>query len=62
VTELATLTDAVRGAAQACPSGGHVLLSPACASFDQFANFAARGEAYRAAVLDLPAPSASRAS
>ncbi|MCG9915084.1 MAG: UDP-N-acetylmuramoyl-L-alanine--D-glutamate ligase [Phenylobacterium sp.] len=33
-----------------------VLLSPACASFDQFADFEARGEAFRAAVLGLDAP------
>ncbi len=31
-----------------------VLLSPACASFDQFRNFEARGDAFREQVMALP--------
>jgi len=38
-----------------------VLLSPACASFDQFADFEARGEAFRAAVAALSVPAAKGA-
>jgi UDP-N-acetylmuramoylalanine--D-glutamate ligase len=31
-----------------------VLLSPACASFDQYRNFEVRGDAFRNLVLALP--------
>jgi UDP-N-acetylmuramoylalanine--D-glutamate ligase len=31
-----------------------VLLSPACASYDQFPSFAARGDAFKAIVGGLP--------
>jgi UDP-N-acetylmuramoylalanine--D-glutamate ligase len=38
-----------------------VLLSPATASFDQYADFEARGEAFRAAVQALSQPAAREA-
>ena len=48
-----TLAEAVRAAAMAARVGDTVLLSPACASFDQFRNYAHRGEVFRAAVEAL---------
>jgi len=54
VTEAETLARAVTDAAAAARAGEVVLLSPACASFDQFKDFEARGDAFRAAVEALP--------
>ena len=52
-----TLANAVEHAARdaACDDADEpvVLLSPACASFDQFRNFEIRGDAFREAVLGL---------
>ncbi|WP_442680292.1 UDP-N-acetylmuramoyl-L-alanine--D-glutamate ligase [Sphingomonas sp. ASY06-1R] len=53
VTESITLTQAVNDAAAAAQPGDVVMLSPACASFDQFTDYEARGEAFRAAVAAL---------
>jgi UDP-N-acetylmuramoylalanine--D-glutamate ligase len=49
----ATLADAVTAASAAADSGDVVLLSPACASFDQFRDFEARGDAFRDLVREL---------
>ncbi len=48
-----TLAAAVRQAASAARPGEVVLLSPACASWDQFQNFEARGEAFRELVVAM---------
>lgn len=47
------LSAAVRRAARIARPGDVVLLSPACASFDQFRDFEARGDAFAAAVAAL---------
>ena len=49
----ADLEEAVRRAATAAGAGEVVLLSPACASFDAFENFEARGERFREIVAGL---------
>lgn len=47
------LSAAVRRAARVAEPGDVVLLSPACASFDQFRDFEARGDAFVASVAAL---------
>jgi len=48
-----TLERAVAEAASAATPGDVVLLSPACASYDQFVDFEARGDAFRSLVEEL---------
>jgi UDP-N-acetylmuramoylalanine--D-glutamate ligase len=53
VCAAASLEEAVQRAAQLAQPGDVVLLSPACASQDQFRDFHERGERFRAAVSEL---------
>ncbi|RPH78624.1 MAG: UDP-N-acetylmuramoyl-L-alanine--D-glutamate ligase, partial [Nitrospiraceae bacterium] len=55
MTEAATLREAVDCAAQGASPGDVVLLSPACASFDMFADYQDRGRQFKALTHALPA-------
>jgi UDP-N-acetylmuramoylalanine--D-glutamate ligase len=55
MTRAEDFDDAVRRAAAAAAPGEVVLLSPACASYDAFPNFEARGERFRQIVAALGA-------
>jgi UDP-N-acetylmuramoylalanine--D-glutamate ligase len=54
-THSGDLATALRQARDAAKPGSTVLLSPACASFDQFTDFEARGDAFRRLVETLQA-------
>lgn len=53
VLRVASVEDGVQEAARFAEPGDHVLLSPACASFDQFKDYSERGDCFRQAVAAL---------
>jgi UDP-N-acetylmuramoylalanine--D-glutamate ligase len=53
VTTAATIEEAVREAFSRARPGGTVVLAPACASWDQFADYAERGDRFAAAARAL---------
>lgn len=53
VAQCGVLDAAVKRASEAAIAGETILLSPACASFDQFSDYEARGNAFKAAVEAL---------
>ncbi|MDO8986890.1 MAG: UDP-N-acetylmuramoyl-L-alanine--D-glutamate ligase, partial [Coriobacteriia bacterium] len=48
-----TMLQALECATHSAVDGGTVLLSPACASFDEFEGYSHRGDVFRAAVAEL---------
>ena len=59
-TVAASIEDAVRAAFVAAAPGGTVLLAPACASWDQFRDYAERGDRFAAAARSLAREVAAR--
>jgi UDP-N-acetylmuramoylalanine--D-glutamate ligase len=53
ISRARTMDDAVRQARAVAQAGETVLLSPACASFDMYNNYAERGDHFRAVFHDL---------
>jgi UDP-N-acetylmuramoylalanine--D-glutamate ligase len=53
VERAGSMDEAVQLAAKLAQKGDAVLLSPACSSFDMFSGYAARGDAFVAAVKRL---------
>jgi len=53
ITEVKSMSEAVKEAYSIAKSNDSVLLSPACASFDLFKNYEDRGEQFKAEVRKL---------
>jgi UDP-N-acetylmuramoylalanine--D-glutamate ligase len=58
VLEAVSLVDAVGAARQLSDAGDVIVLSPACASFDEFTSYEHRGEVFKSLVRDLEVTSA----
>lgn len=53
VIEVANMKEAVTKAFEVSPPGGMVLLSPACTSWDMYANYSEKGEDFQRWVMEL---------